>query len=124
MRRNYKGNEELKMNLQSKEITILTQDVKNLIGNAQKTAIKAVDTGRVLLYWSIGKRIVEELQDSKDRADYGKGIIKTLSLDLEPIYGSGYSYRQLYLYVQFYKVFPKVNTLYSQLNWSQYILLI
>jgi len=104
-------------------ITTLTQDVKNLISNSQETAIRSVDTQRVLLYWNIGKRIVEELQDGKDRADYGKEIIKTLSLDLEPAYGSGYSYRQLYLFVQFYKEFPKVNTLYSQLNWSQYKLL-
>ena len=33
---------------------------------------------------------------------------------------SDYSYRQLYLFLQFYKTFPKVNTLCSQLNWSQY----
>ena len=102
------------MNLQ-KEITILTQDVKNLIGNAQKKAIKAVDTGRTLLYWNIGKRIVEELQDGKDRAGYGKQIIKSLSLDLEPVYGI----RQLELMRQFYRTFPNTNTLYSQLNWSQ-----
>lgn len=112
------------MNIQKKEITLLTQDIKNLISDAQKKILKAVDNGRVLLYWDIGKRIVEELQEGKERADYGKGIIKNLSSDLEPVYGSGYSYRQLYLFVQFYKVFPIVNTLCSQLNWSQYKLLI
>jgi predicted nuclease of restriction endonuclease-like (RecB) superfamily len=112
------------MNLQSKEIIILTQDVKNLIGSAQKTAIKAVDTGRVVLYWNIGKRIYEELQSGKDRADYGKHVIKTLSLDLEPVYGSGYSVRQLELMRQFYKIFSNTNALHSQLNWTQYKLLI
>jgi len=107
-----------------KNTTTLTQDIKNLISNSQETAIRAVDTQRVILYWNIGKRIVEELQDGKDRADYGKQIIKTLSLDLEPIYGSGYSYRQLYLFLQFFKSFPIVNALRSQLNWTQYKLLI
>ncbi len=102
----------------------LTKDIKNLISSSQETAIKAVDNQRVILYWSIGKRIYEELQGGKDRADYGKQVIKTLSLDLEPIYGSGYSYRQLYLFLQFFKEFPIVNTLCSQLNWSQYKLLI
>ena len=112
------------MNIENNNTITLTKDIKNLISSSQKTAIRAVDTERVVLYWNIGKRIVEELQDGKDRADYGKGIIKKLSSDLEPVYGSGYSYRQLYLFVQFYKEFPKVNTLYSQLNWSQYKLLI
>lgn len=111
------------MNLK-KEIRTLTQDVQNLIGDAQNIAIRAVDNQRVLLYWNIGKRIFEELQSSKDRADYGKNIIKTLSLDLEPIYGSGYGVRQLELMRQFYRIFSNTNTLYSQLNWSQYKLLI
>lgn len=114
----------VKMNLQAKEIKILTQDVKNLISNSQETAIKAVDTQRVVLYWSIGKRIYKELQAGKDRADYGKQIIKTLSLDLEPVYGSGYSVRQLELMRQFYKFFSNTNALHSQLNWTQYKLLI
>jgi len=109
---------------QNSKIITLTKDIQNLISISQKTAIKAVDTQRVILYWSIGKRIYEELQSGKDRADYGKQIIKTLSLDLEPIYGSGYSYRQLYLFMQFFKVFPIVNALHSQLNWTQYKLLV
>ncbi|MCK5293140.1 MAG: hypothetical protein KAJ49_00700 [Arcobacteraceae bacterium] len=104
--------------------TTLTKDIQNLISTSQEIAIKAVDTQRVILYWNIGKRIFEEVQDKKDRADYGKQIIKTLSVELEPIYGSGYSYMQLYLFLQLYKMFPIVNALRSQLNWSQYKLLI
>jgi predicted nuclease of restriction endonuclease-like (RecB) superfamily len=110
------------MNIQNN--LTLTEDIKNLITSSQETAIKAVDNQRVILYWSIGKRIYEELQGGKDRADYGKQVIKTLSLDLEPVYGSGYSVRQLELMRQFYRTFPNTNTVYSQLNWSQYKLLI
>jgi len=102
----------------------LTQDIQSLISDAQDKAIRAVDTQRVVLYWNIGKRIFEEIQEGKERAEYGKQVIKTLSADLEPLYGTGYSYRQLYLFLQFYKTFPIVNTLCSQLNWSQYKLLI
>ena len=107
-----------------KNTTTLTKDIKNLISTSQETAIKAVDTQRVILYWNIGQRIFKELQDGKDRADYGKQIIKTLSLDIEPIYGSGYSIRQLELMRQFYLIFPNTNALHSQLNWTQYKLLI
>lgn len=99
-------------------------EIKSLISSASQRAIGAVDFERVKLYWSIGKRIVEEEQSGSDRADYGKRIIKNIALELEAEFGSGYSYRQLYLFVQFYKVFKNVNTLYSQLSWSQYKLLI
>jgi predicted nuclease of restriction endonuclease-like (RecB) superfamily len=102
----------------------LTNDVKELIVNAKAKAIKAVDFERVILYWNIGKRIQGELQEGKDRAQYGKHIVKNLSKDLEPLYGSGYSVRQLELMRQFYKIFPNTNALHSQLNWTQYKLLI
>lgn len=111
------------MNIQL-QTTNLTNDIKNLIATSQEKAIRAVDYQRVLLYWNIGKRIFEKVQGGEARAEYGKSIIKNLSNELEPVYGSGYSFRQLYLFVQFYKTFPIVNTLYSQLNWSQYKLLI
>jgi len=103
---------------------ILITDIKSLINSAQERAIRAVDNERVLLYWNIGKRIIEALQDGQDRASYGKEIIKNLSKDLQPEFGSGYSVRQLELMRQFYKTFPNANTLHSQLNWSQYKLLI
>lgn len=102
----------------------LVQDVKHLINSSQDRAIRAIDNERVLLYWNIGKRIIAELQNGQDRADYGKEIIKNLSNDLQPDFGSGYSIRQLELMRQFYKTFPNTNTLHSQLNWSQYKLLI
>ena len=105
-------------------IETLVGDVKALIDNAKQKVIHTVDNQRVALYWNIGQRIFEEEQEGKDRAEYGKKLIKNLSQEIEPLYGSGYSYRQLYLFLQFYKVFPKVNTLCSQLNWSQYKLLI
>lgn len=99
-------------------------DVKALIDNAKQKVIRTVDNQRVALYWNIGQRIFEEEQEGKDRAEYGKKLIKNLSQEIEPLYGSAYSYRQLYLFLQFYKTFPKVNALRSQLNWFQYKLLI
>jgi len=99
-------------------------EIQNLIFLAQQKAIKAVDFQRVILYWQIGEKIFNEIQNKQNRAEYGKKLIRNLAKELEPKYGSGYSYRQLYLFLQFYKVFPIVNTLYSQLSWSHYKLLI
>ena len=101
----------------------LTQDIKQLIHLARDKAVRSVDFERVKLYWNIGQRIVEEEQGGKERAAYGKQIVKNLSKELEPLYGSAYSIRQLELMRQFYTVFTNTNTLCSQLNWSQYRLL-
>ena len=47
-------------------------DIKALIAKSKEKAIRAVDHERTLMYWNIGKRIFEEEQQGKDRADYGK----------------------------------------------------
>jgi len=99
------------------------EEIKQLILSAQESAVRAVDFQRVILYWNIGKRIFEEEQGGKERADYGKKIIRNLSDGLKPIFGSAYSIRQLELIRKFYRVFPIANALYSQLNWTQYKLL-
>jgi predicted nuclease of restriction endonuclease-like (RecB) superfamily len=77
----------------------------------------------VQLNWHIGRYIFEDEQQGKVRAEYGKYLIKYLSRNLEPIYGSSYSTRNLYFFIQFYNSFPIVNALRSQLNWTQYRLL-
>ena len=53
-------------------------------------------------YWNIGKRIVEEEQDGKERAEYGKEIIKKLSKELTTEFGKGFSERTLWEIKQFY----------------------
>jgi len=56
------------------------------------------------------------------------GLIENILFQIPWRHNSGssssYSVRQLYLFLQFYKVFPNANTLRSHLNWSQYKLLI
>ena len=99
-------------------------EIKEIIAQSRERAIRSVDFQRVLMYWHIGKSIFEEEQHGKERADYGDYLIKNLAEELEPEYGSGFSYRQLYFCLQFYQTFPIVNALRSQLNWSQYRLLL
>jgi predicted nuclease of restriction endonuclease-like (RecB) superfamily len=103
--------------------TTLVNQIKAVIKEAQERAIRAVDHERTLMYWHIGKYIFEEEQQGKDRAEYGKHLIDFLAIQLEPEFGSGFGRRQLYLFVQFFKAFPIVNAVRSQLNWTQYRLL-
>ena len=95
-------------------------DIKAIIAASKDKAIKAVDNERTLMYWYIGQRIFEEEQEGKDRADYGTYLIKFLSQQLQPEYGSGFSVRQLERYRQFYRMFPIASALRTQLSWTQY----
>ena len=60
-------------------------DIKSIIAQSRDRAIRAVDHQRALMYWHIGKRIFEEEQESKDRADYGKYVIKYDNLNIDQI---------------------------------------
>ena len=102
---------------------ILTE-IKSIISTSRDKAIRAVDNERTVMYWTIGKRIFEEEQQEKDRAEYGTYLIKLLAEQLEPEYGSGFSVRQLELIRQFYRIFPIANALRSQLSWTHYRTLI
>lgn len=102
----------------------IISDIKSIISQSRDNAIRAVDHLRTLMYWHIGKRIFEEEQDGKDRAGYGTFLIKFLSEQLQPEFGSGFSLRQLHWYRQFYRTFPIVSALRTQLSWTQYKLLL
>lgn len=99
-------------------------EIKQIIDSARANAVRSVDFCRVQMYWNIGKRIFEKEQQGKERADYGSYLIKNLSKCIAPYYGSGFSVRQLEMCRQFYRLYPIANTLRSQLNWTQYRLLI
>ncbi len=102
----------------------LIQQIQTIIANAKEKAIRSVDTERVLMYWQIGKVIFEEEQEGKDRADYGKYLIKSISETFQPEFGTGFSIRQLEMNRQFYKTFPITNALRSQFSCTHYRTLI
>ena len=59
-------------------------------------------------YWLIGKRIVEEIQQGGNRANYGEQVIKNISKALTAEFGKGFSERSVWQYRQFYQTFPKL----------------
>ena len=104
--------------------TQFVNDIKQIITTAQANAVRSVDFCRVQMYWNLGKRILEEEQQGRSRAEYGTYLIKNLAHTIEPEFGSGFGERQLKFCRQFYREYPIVNALRSQLNWSQYRMLI
>jgi len=64
---------------------------------------------------------VEEEQKGSERAEYGKQLIKNLSIALTSEFGKGFSVANLKNFRQFYLTFnddEKSYTLCSQLSWS------
>jgi hypothetical protein len=98
----------------------LLQQILDIIASAKDRAIRSVDTERVIMYWQIGKVILEEEQEGKERAGYGEFLIKSLSENLQPQFGSGFSIRQLEMCRQFFRIFPIMNALRSQFSWTHF----
>jgi len=58
-------------------------EIKQIIISARSKAHTAINSAMIEAYWLIGKRIIEEEQNGKQRAEYGQEIIKTLSKELK-----------------------------------------
>lgn len=102
----------------------IVSEITAIILQSREKATRSVDVERVMMYWNVGRKIFDEEQQGKERADYGKYIIKFLSEELQPKFGSGYSIRQLNWYRQFYRTFPIVSAVRTQLSWTHYKLLL
>jgi len=110
-------------------------EVKELLHKARQNTVKQVNHIMVLTYFEIGRKIVEEEQGGKTRADYGKKLLKELSKALTADFGRGFSIRNLEQMRQFYIVYSpskkiltntalgKAQTLSAlfKLSWSHYL---
>ena len=108
-------------NSQNNDMASLVNDVCNIIETGRKEAYVAAGKSAVITYWNIGRRIVKEEQQGKERAEYGAEVIKNLALKIIPRYGASYNKRNLDYYKRFYLLFPDiqiVNTCVHNLSWS------
>jgi len=101
-------------------------EIKQIIISARSKAHTAINSAMIEAYWLIGKRIVEEEQNGKQRAEYGKEVIKTLSEELQSEFGQGFAERCLREYRQFYLNFMDFEfgaQCAPNLTWSHYRLI-
>lgn len=111
------------------EIIVNTENLYNRISKLLKISrektIRAINTTMVTTYFEIGRLIVEEEQNGKDRATYGKEILKNLSIKLTKEFGKGFSTTNLEQMRKFYKVYGISQTLSEEfkLSWSHYLIL-
>ena len=98
------------------------KNIEELIieNEATKKANNLRDNSNILrTYWNIGKLIVEA-QGGEKRAKYGDGLIKEWGHKLSNKYGKNYGIRTLQRMRQLFLLFPKASTLWTQLSWSHY----
>lgn len=105
-------------------------EIKQILSDARKKAYSAVNTAMVEAYWRIGERIFLEEQQGKERAEYGKEIIKKKSDELLNDFGKGFSQRTIREFRQFYLIYndlfenntvpQKWRTVFAKLIWSHY----
>ena len=70
-------------------------EIKKILKNARQKAYTAVNSAMVEAYWKIGRRIVEEEQSGRERAEYGKEIVENLSKELTEEFRKGFGRRTL-----------------------------
>ena len=97
----------------------LYKRVRSYIAKARAKVYAVANKEMVAAYWNVGREIVEK-QGGAERAKYGDGLIKGLSLKLTAEFGSGFDVANLRNMRQFFLVFGKRYTLCSELNWSHY----
>jgi len=126
------------MNALSKKIIQLVEQAQTFVSRVTNSTIVATN-------FKIGQMIVEEYQFGKQKASYGKSVLKSLSLDLTATLGKGYSVDNLENMRKFYLAYneqfifsendsrisylPLISETISRkfetqlLSWSHYILL-
>jgi predicted nuclease of restriction endonuclease-like (RecB) superfamily len=101
----------------------LFDEVRALIERARDHVAATANSTLTMLYWQIGQRVRRDIL-ADQRAEYGQQIIATLSQQLEPLYGKGFTRTALSRMVKFADLFPDeeiVATLSQQLGWSHFV---
>jgi predicted nuclease of restriction endonuclease-like (RecB) superfamily len=112
----------------------LYSKISELIKNARYKTIKAVNQTMVNTYYKIGMIIVEDEQEGKKRAEYGKHTLKKLSNRLTDEFGKGFSVQNLENMRKFYLLYSSSEKSQSPigifeknssvLSWTHYQVLI
>lgn len=84
------------------ELAPLITELRGLIHSARHAAATTVNTLQVMTNFEIGLRIVEHEQKGAERAEYGKELLKELSVRLTEEFGKGFSERNLRSFRAFY----------------------
>lgn len=99
-------------------------DIRDIILRARASVVRHVNTVMPLAYWLVGRRIVVEEQQGKDRAAYGERLLERVSRELTEMFGDGFGEPHLRNCRLFYRVYPSEDeiryALRIKLSWTHH----
>ena len=105
------------------ERSLLLTSILQVIQVAKEKAYRTSNAILLKMYWEIGRLIVEDEQEGKARAGYGKEVLKNLSIQLTLQFGKGFDERNLNNIRAFWLAFPIWNAVRTELSWTHYRIL-
>ena len=119
-----KASEKTVQDMQNALSSEFYQAIVDVLHSARANSYRAVNFIMVEAYWNVGRMIVEEEQQGKERAEYGTFLIRNLSIKLSDELGKGFDERELRRMRQFYVAYPIRGALRPELRWTHYRLLL
>jgi predicted nuclease of restriction endonuclease-like (RecB) superfamily len=115
------GNMKLKLDQEYKSFL---EDIKERVRASQYEALKAVNKELIMLYWDIGKRIVEK----QEKLGWGKAVVESLAGDLQKEFPGirGFSADNLWRMRKFYVQFEadaKLAPLVQEISWTKIVVI-
>ena len=120
------------VSVSSKGFDNIFQRASNIVENARTEAYSYINETLVRRNWLLGKLIAEGELLGEERATYGLNVIKNLSKRLSTQYGKGFTRRDLYHYLTFFKTYSELflsseskvysasTQSHSLLSWTHY----
>ncbi len=85
-----------------RDCEVVLADVVRLVESARTSVARSINTAITATYFEIGRRIVEDEQSGRRRADYGEAVVERLATDLTARFGRGFGRRNLFQMRAFY----------------------
>lgn len=86
----------------------LYERIRKILESARSNVARTVNTTQVVANWLIGREIVDHEQGGKQRAGYGKSVLKNLAGRLREEFGAGYSVDNLEWFRAFFLAYPNL----------------
>ncbi len=99
-------------------------EISTVVNEVKSNLAKEINKSITYVYWNIGRIIVKHEIEDNNRLEYGKEVLKELSLELTKTLGKGYSLTNLTYMRWFYNVYPDYSMINESLSWSHYVELI
>ena len=101
--------ENITLHNQEGKKTIFVNDLRTIVSAARDASYRMANLMQVAQNWLIGRRIVEQEQQGKMRAEYGKHVVELASQVLTKEFGQGFSETQIKSFRKFYLTFSDLQ---------------